>query len=74
VALATLGLTIAKDGSAYASVECRSMMAGAAALWLYSLLTSRLLLVFHLSALVATLLSLAAWFGCAFLLYFIFLK
>jgi hypothetical protein len=32
VALATLGLTIAHDGRAYAAVECRSMLFGAIAL------------------------------------------
>src|ERR1700692_2166810 len=35
-ALATLALTISKNGRPYASTECRSMMAGAAALCLYS--------------------------------------
>jgi hypothetical protein len=31
VALATLALTISKDGKVYAGTECRSMLAGAAA-------------------------------------------
>jgi hypothetical protein len=36
VALATLGLTIVADGLAYAGIEGRSMMAGAAAFFIYA--------------------------------------
>lgn len=36
VAIATLALTVHKDGSSYAALEARSMMAGAAALFVYS--------------------------------------
>jgi hypothetical protein len=43
VALATLTLAIWKECTVYATVECRSMMAGALALCLYSILTSQLL-------------------------------
>jgi hypothetical protein len=43
VALATLGLTIARQGAAYATVECRSMVAGAAALGVYSAIVCVLL-------------------------------
>ena len=50
VALATLALTISKNGRPYASMECRSMIAGAAALCLYSILVSRLLSRFRISA------------------------
>jgi hypothetical protein len=74
VALATLGLTIAKEGHSYASVECRSMMAGSAALWLYSMVTSRLLMRYRFSALAATAISMLAWFGCAFVLWFALLR
>ena len=37
VALATLGLTIATDGKLYAAMEARSMVAGAAAFFLFAL-------------------------------------
>ncbi len=73
VALATLALAISKDGKAYASTECRSMMAGAAALCLYSILVSQLLARFRLSALVATLTAVPLWFLTAFALWRIFL-
>jgi hypothetical protein len=73
-ALATLALTIATQGPSYASTECRSMMAGAVAMWVYSLAASRLLLLFRLSALVSTSIALAAWIATAFILWFVFLR
>jgi hypothetical protein len=62
VALATLTLAIWKEGTVYATVECRSMMAGALALCLYSILTSQLLSRYRISALWATLISMPLWF------------
>src|ERR1051326_5094347 len=44
VALATLGLTVATHGGAYAALEGRSMMVGAVALLVYSAVLARLLL------------------------------
>jgi hypothetical protein len=64
VALATLALTVSKSGTGYASIECRSMMAGAAALCLYSLLAR-----FRLSALTATFLAMPLWFLTVFALW-----
>jgi hypothetical protein len=43
VALATLGLTIATNGRAYAAIEARSMILGAAAFCLYAEICSRLM-------------------------------
>ena len=74
VALATLTLAISKDGTAFAGIECRSMMAGAAALCLYSILVSQCLARFRLSALTATLSATPLWFLTAFGLWRIFLK
>lgn len=74
VALATLALAIFKDGPAFAGIECRSMMAGAAGLCLYSILVSQLLARFRLSALTATLSALPLWFLTAFGLWRTFLK
>jgi Protein of unknown function (DUF3147) len=73
VALATLALAISKNGKPYASMECRSMMAGAAALCLYSILVSQLLSRFRISALKATLSAMPLWFLTAFALWRIFL-
>ena len=74
VALATLALAISKDGKDYAGTECRSMMAGAAGLCLYSILVSQLLVKFRLSAIKATLFALPLWFLTAFGLWFLFLR
>lgn len=74
VALATLGLGIAKQGRAYTSFECRSMLAGAIALGVYSLLISRLLLKLRVSVLKASLSSILLWFFTAFGLWRIFLR
>ncbi len=74
VALATLTLAISKDGRAYAATECRSMMAGAAGLCLYSILVSQLLSRFRLSALAATLSATLLWFLTAFGLWRFFLR
>jgi hypothetical protein len=74
VALATLALAISKDSKAYAGTECRSMMAGAAGLCLYSILVSQLLTRFRLSAMAATLSAVPLWFLTAFGLWSIFLS
>jgi hypothetical protein len=73
VALATLALAVSKDGKAYAANECRSMVAGAAALVLYSILVSQLLSRHRLSALTATLSAMPLWFLTAFVLWRFFL-
>lgn len=74
VALATLALSISKDGKAYAGTECRSMLAGAAGLCLYSILVSQLLARFRLSALRATLSAVPLWFLTVFALWRFFLR
>lgn len=73
VALATLGLGIAKEGKSYASIECRSMIAGAVALGAYSLAVRWLLMRFRLSALAATVSSMPVWFLVALGLWKVFL-
>jgi hypothetical protein len=74
VALATLALTISRYGKLYASTECRSMMLGAVAICIYSILISRLLSRFRISALRATLCAMPVWFLTAFGLWRIFLR
>jgi Protein of unknown function (DUF3147) len=74
VALATLALAISKDGKSYAANECRSMMAGAVGLCVYSLLVSQLLARFRLSALMATLSATPLWFLTVFILWKLFLR
>ena len=65
VALASLSLTVMKDGKAYASIEARSMIAGAIALCAYSVCVAFLVHRRRTPALRATLYSLPVWLGVA---------
>jgi len=71
VALATLGLVIAQNGKAYASVECRSMIAGAIAFLVYGRLVTLLLMKFRLRAMLSTLLGTLVWLVAAFSLWIV---
>lgn len=62
IALATLGLTFLTTGPAAASVDGRSMMAGALGLVTYGLVTSRLLLHSNGNAIGIVTGSTGAWF------------
>jgi hypothetical protein len=74
VALATLGLTILTDGKLYAAREGRSMIAGAAAFFLYACLCIRLLVRHKWGATAASVFSFSAWFVGTFGLWFLILK
>ncbi len=66
VALATLGLTVATEGAAYAAIEARSMIAGAVAFFIYASLVSWILMRYRFNALWVTLAMMPAWFAVAF--------
>jgi hypothetical protein len=70
VALATLVLTVVKEGKEYASLEARSMIVGAIAFLLYALVVSQLLLRKKWPVLPVTTFSIVVWFICSFGLYF----
>lgn len=74
VALATLALTIHNQGSSYAALEARSMIAGAIALFFYAQTVCWLLLRRRFLALPSTLLSMPLWFGCSLGLWWFFLR
>ena len=61
IALATLTMAIFKEGSAYVSIEGRSMILGAIALSLYCVVVCQLLMRFRFSAVTATGSSLVLW-------------
>jgi uncharacterized membrane protein len=61
VALATLAIAIYRHGVSYAETQSLSMMMGAVALAMYSLIVCQLLVRAHMRALPATLLSMPAW-------------
>jgi Protein of unknown function (DUF3147) len=70
VALATIVLTVTKDGRAYASTEARSMILGSVAFFVYASVVSRLLMRRRMKVLAATSAGILLWFGCAFGLWF----
>lgn len=61
VALVTLSLALSKEGSAYVSVEGRSMALGALALAIYSVVVCHLLMRFRWPAWIATSFALIPW-------------
>ncbi len=63
VALATLIITIHKDGKLFAAEEARTMLLGSAAFLLYAALVSFVLRRFRPSALVASFALLPIWFA-----------
>ncbi len=63
VALATLALTIAGEGSAYAAMEARSMIAGAIAFCLYACGVSYLLMRYRFRVFVIASLLIVLWLG-----------
>ncbi len=74
IALATIVLTVAKEGRNYAAIEARSMLLGAFAFLLYAWIVCRLLLPGKWSALRVTLSALPVWCASAFGLWFVFLR
>lgn len=70
VALASLGLTVLVDSKQIAALEARSMILGAAALLLYALTVSYLLLRFRLAARGVCLSTLILWLGAALGLWY----
>jgi Protein of unknown function (DUF3147) len=69
VALATLALTIVKEGVHYITLEARSMLAGAVALGVYSHLVMEVMARSKRSALLMSVSLLSVWFAVAFGLY-----
>jgi len=66
VALGTLGIAIYLHGAPYAAIQARSMMAGAVALSVYSVIVCHLLVRARWRASLATVIALAAWLVVAF--------
>lgn len=72
VALATISLTVMKDGKAYASVEARSMILGSIAFFIYAWIVCRLLMRKKSQVLLTTSACLLLWFVCAIGLWMVF--
>ena len=71
IALATLGLTISKQGKEYAATEAHTMVLGAIALLVYAATLSYLLLRFRFSALPVALTGLLFWLAIASGLWYV---
>ena len=74
VALATLALTIVKDGNIYSALEARSMIAGACAFFLYARFCTRMMAKHKIRAIPATVGGLVVWLACAMGGWFFFLR
>jgi len=74
VALATVFLTVTKQGNVYTSVEARSMILGAVAFLAYACVVMRILSKGKWSALVATGSSMLVWVAVAFGLWLAVLR
>jgi uncharacterized membrane protein (GlpM family) len=74
VALATLALTLAKEGRLYAALEARSMIAGAAAFLLYAVCCVYLTGMRHAKTVPSTFALLAVWGITAFGLWSFWLR
>jgi uncharacterized membrane protein (GlpM family) len=72
VALATLSLTVQKEGKLYASIEARSMVLGAIGFLLYAVCVSWMLRRYKTSTLATTMSFMPVWFISAFALVRIF--
>lgn len=74
VALATVALTVHKQGAAYAGTEARSMILGSMAFFLYACVASRFMIRRKWPALPVSSLAMLLWLGTALGLWFIFLS
>ncbi len=74
VALATLALTVSKNGKQYAAVEAHSMIGGAIAFLLYASCASAVLLTRKFSTLKTTIACMTVWFASAFVLWLVWLR
>lgn len=70
VALATLSLTVAKEGTSYAATEARSMIAGAVAFFVYASVVSWIMMHRKSPALWTAIFSIPVWFCVAFGLWY----
>lgn len=74
VALATIGITIAKHGHEYVSIEARSMVLGAIAFVVYAFVVSRVLIRYRPSTMLVTIGLLPVWLGVSLGLWWVMLR
>lgn len=74
IALATLFLTISKDGKHFAAVEGHSMIGGGIAFFFYASAVSAILMKKKFSTLQTTLGAILVWFASASILWLVWLR
>lgn len=74
IALATLILTISREGPHYVAIESRSMILGAIAFFLYALTAFRFFWAGKWSTFRAAFSALVVWFASAFALWLVVLR
>ncbi len=70
IALATIGLTVAKSGPQYAAVEARSMMFGAIGFFIYASCVCWILIRYKPATHLTTIGLLPVWVGSSFGLWY----
>ena len=74
VALATLGLTVAAKGHAYAAAEARSMIAGGIAFFVYALSLCLAVMRYRMRVTRTTIALMPLWLVTAFGFWFVFFR
>lgn len=74
VGLATLVMTLQEKGISYTALECRSMLAGAAAYLLFALVVSHVQMLYKPKALVGAAAILPLWAVAAAVLWAVWLR
>jgi hypothetical protein len=74
IALASISLTAHQHGTAYVSLEARSMIAGALAFFVYACIVSFVLMRYRPRSLTAALALLPIWFGTSGILWSTWLR
>ena len=74
VALATLALTVSKEGAHYAAIEAKSMMVAAVAFLIYAFCVSWMMMRHTRGALMVATSFLSVWTAVAFGLWYVILK
>jgi hypothetical protein len=74
IALATVGMTIARHGKGYAALEARFMVPGAIAFCVYAYVVSQALVRYQRSTMATTLVLMPVWLGVSLGLYWTLLR
>jgi undecaprenyl pyrophosphate phosphatase UppP len=74
IALATVGMTIARHGKEHAATEVRSMVLGTIAFCVYAYLVTQALVRYQRSTMATTIVLMPVWLGVSLGLYWMLLR